>query len=232
MLIHMYRSVTRAALSAAFACAVLTPSASRAYEVCRARCAEADLACNAAAALCELKMRAYDVYMQQIDAGQPRYALPPVYRDILRAHYPSVDLAQVRFAFSDQQPPDNATTDCRYLYFNDAAYVATVRDAGPNEKWNWLLHELTHAEQCASGGRERYALRWWSELEAAVCNSNQTIDLAQTTEQLAVQLQELYVRVHAAMPMEQAADAKAEAVFAELRRCCVAPDGTPVRALP
>jgi len=55
------------------------------------------------------------------------------------------------------------------------------------------------------------------------------IDLAQTADELAKQLQELYVRVHAAMPMEQAADAKAEAVLAELQRCCIAPDGRPIQ---
>jgi hypothetical protein len=229
MLIRMPRFPKRAALALVLACAVLPVNASRANEACGRRCVETDLACNAAVALCELKLHAFDVYMHQIDAGQPRHALPPSYQDILRAHYPNTDLAQVRFAFSDQQPLDNATTDCRYIYFNDATYVATVRDAGPNEKWRWLLHELTHAEQCASGGREKYALRWWSELEAAVRDSNETIDLTQTTEQLAKQLQELYVRVHAAMPMEQAADAKAEAVLAELQRCCIAPDGRPIQ---
>jgi hypothetical protein len=65
-----------------------------------------------------------------------------------------------------------------------------------------------------------------------VRDSNETIDLAQTTDELAGQLQALYVRVHAAMPMERAADAKAEAVLAELQRCCLAPDGTPTRPPP
>lgn len=212
----------------AIALVLCAASASRAG-VCGRPCASDDLACSAAAALCEVKLRAFEVYTQQIEAGQPKHALPPIYREILRSHYPSVVLDQVRFAFSDRQPPDNATTDCRYLYFNDASYVAALRDAGPNRKWKWLLHELTHAEQCARGGRERYALRWWSELEAAVRESDETIDPFQTSEELARQLSALYLRVHGSMPMEQAADARAEAVLAELRRCCIAPDGSPVR---
>src|SRR4029453_5978578 len=98
------------------------------------------------------------------------------------------------------------------------------------DRWSWLLHELEHPEQCAeAGGRERYAKRWWDELEGGVRASGASIDLAQSTDQLAKQLGELYTRVHAAMPMERAADAKAEAVLAKLRACCIAPDGTPMR---
>src|SRR5204863_5854395 len=105
-----------------------------AHQAC-ATCPSGDLACNAAAAFCEAELRAFDLYMRQIDAGQPKYPLPPIYRDLLRAHYPSADLARVRFAFSDQQPPDNATTDCNDIYFNDASYVGVLRDAGPNRNW-------------------------------------------------------------------------------------------------
>jgi hypothetical protein len=218
--------VTRLLAVVAVLCAA---SASRAADACGGPCPSNDMACNAALTLCAIKLRAFDLYTQQIEAGQPKHALPPIYREILRGRYPDVVLDQVRFAFSDQQPPDNATTDCRYLYFNDASYVAALRDAGPNRKWKWLLHELTHAEQCAQGGREQYALRWWSELETAVRESGETIDVFQTSEELARQLQALYVRVHGMMPMEQAADARAEAVLTELRRCCIAPDGSPVQ---
>jgi hypothetical protein len=212
-------------------CAVVMPvDAPRAATVCGDSCPEADLPCNAALALCEAKIRVFGIYMAQIDARQPKYALPQIYRDILRSHYPQVDLGKVRFAFSDQQPIDNATTDCNEIYFNDAKYVAALRDAGPNPKWPWLLHELTHVEQCSEGGgREKYALRWWRELETAVRERGETIDVFQTTEQLVKQLQKLYLRVHGAMPMEQAADAKAEAVLADLRRCCLAEDGTLTR---
>ena len=138
-----------------------------------------------------------------------------------------MDLAAVRFSFSDQQPPDNATADCDQIYFNSESYVAALRDAAPNPKLDWLLHELVHPEQCAAaGGREGYAKRWWNELETAVRESGETVNVFQSTEQLVKQLQELYLRVHDAMPMEQSADAKAKAVLADLERCCLAPDGT------
>ena len=227
----MIRSPDRASLVLGFIFAIALPaSVSAAAGTCPSSCAPADLVCNAAVALCETKIRAFDVYMAQIDTGQPKYPLPAVYQEILRPHYPQVDFEKIRFAFSDQQPPDNATTDCNRIYFNDAAHVDALRNAGPNPKWLWLLHELTHAEQCAaSGDREKYALRWWRELETAVRESGETIDVFQTTEQLVKQLQALYLRVHAAMPMEQAADAKAETVLGGLRVCCIAEDGTPIR---
>ena len=227
----MIRSPDRASLVLGFICAIALPaSASAVARACPSSCAPADLVCNAAAALCETKIRAFDVYMAQIDTGQPQHALPPIYQDILRPHYPQVDFEKIRFAFSDQQPPDNATTDCNRIYFNDADHVDALRNAGPNPKWLWLLHELTHSEQCVEvGGREKYALRWWRELETAVRESGETIDVFQTTEQLVKQLQALYLRVHAAMPMEQTADAKAETVLGSLRVCCIAEDGTPVR---
>ena len=214
----------------AIACLALGASTAHAAGVCGDPCASADLACQATLALCQAKIRAYTVYMEQLDTGRPKYPLPEIYRDILRPHYPQVDFDKIRFAYSDQQPPDNATTDCDVIFFNDTRYVSALRDAGPNDRWTWLLHELEHPAQCAAAnGREGYAKRWWSELETAVRESGETIDVFQSTEQLAKQLQALYVRVHASMPMEKAADAKAEVVLAELRRCCIDPDGKPLR---
>jgi hypothetical protein len=206
--------------------AVLLPATAPAG-ICERSCADADALCQAAVAVCETKIRAFDAYMDLLDAGQTKYPLPSVYQDVLRPHYPHVDLSEVRFAFSDQQPPGNATTDCNHIYFNSESYVAALRDAAPNPKLVWLLHELVHPEQCAAaGGREGYAKRWWDELERAVRESGETIDVFQTTEQIVKQLQALYLRVHDAMPMEQAADAKANAVLADLERCCLAEDGT------
>ena len=179
---------------------------------------------------CQVKLRAYDAYMQNLDAGRPKYALPQRYRDLLRAHYPGADLDRVRFAFSDRQPPDNATTDCNDIYFNSESYVAALRDDAPLSNYTWLLHELAHPEQCAAaGGRAEFAKRWWDELEAALRSSGRTIDWLQSTDQLVAQIQRLYVELHAAMPLEREADAKAEAVLDELRRCCIGEDGTLAR---
>ena len=224
----MVGSRQSAAHALALAAALLVSGgASRADPECGRSCAPADLSCRAAVALCETKIRAFELYMEQIDTGRPKYELSPVYRDVLRPHYPNADLDAVRFSFSDQQPPANATTDCNQIYFNDASFVETLRSAGPNRKLLWLLHELAHPEQCAAaGGRPGYAKRWWDELEAAVRASGETIDVFQSTDELAKQLRKLYARVHGAMPMEHAADAKAEAVLADLRQCCLAEDGS------
>ena len=206
--------------------AALVPLGARA-DVCETRCAPDDLVCNAAVSLCNAKIRAFDVYMEQLDTGRPKYELPAIYREVLQRHYPGADLSAVRFSFSDQQPPGNATTDCNQIYFNSESYVAALRDAAPNPKLVWLLHELVHPEQCAvAGGREGYAKRWWKELETAVRESGETVNLFQSAERLAKELQALYLRLHDAMPMEQDADLKSKAVLAELERCCVAPDGT------
>jgi hypothetical protein len=198
--------------------------------VCDVRCAPDDLSCQAGAALCETKIRAFQTYMEQIDTGRPKYELPALYQEVLRPHYPGADLAAIRFAYSDQQPLGNATTDCNQIYFNSESYVTALRDAAPNPKLIWLLHELAHPEQCtAAGGREGYAKRWWDELEAAVRESGETVNVFQSTEQLVKQLQALYLRAHDSMPMERAAEAKAKAVLAELERCCLAADGTLAR---
>ena len=105
-------------------------------------------------------------------------------------------------------------------------YVAALRDGAPLSNYTWLLHELTHPEQCAAGGRARFAQRWWDELEAALRSSGRGIDWMQTTDQIVEQIQELHAELHGAMPLEREADAKAEAVLADLRRCCIAPDGS------
>ena len=229
----MIRIPHRVRIAIAFAWLSLAAGKARAADPCAKRCVAGDLACNAAVALCDMQISAYYAYMDQLDTGQPKVPLPAIYQEILRPYYPHADLAKIRIAFSDQQPPDNATTDCDVLYFNDAAYVTALRDAAPNRKWTWLLHELEHPEQCAAaGGREGYAKRWWSELETAVRASGASIDVFQSTEELAKQLQALYARVHGSMPMERAADAKAEEALAQLRACCIAADGAPARPAP
>jgi hypothetical protein len=210
------------------ACAVVAPArADPVIGVCRASCAQEDLACRTAVAICETKIRAFETWMQQLDTGQPRHPLPESYRTVLRPYYPKVDLGAIRFAFSDRQPFDNATTDCDTIYFNDAAYVETLRDARPNPRLEWLLHELVHPEQCAAaGGREGYAKRWWAEIEAAVAASHETVDLFQDSDAIMAQLEKLSARLHDAMPMEREADTRAQAVLAQLRGCCIAADGS------
>jgi hypothetical protein len=203
-----------------------------AFQVCARNCGLGDAACLAAIAACETKIHSYNLYMEQMGAGVPRHQLPAVYRDILRSRYPLADINAYRFGFSDRQPQNNATTDCLTTYFNRSDYVDSLRAAGANPNWPWLLHEVTHVEQCGSGGgREAYAKRWWDELEAALAAQGRTVDFTQSPQQLANQMGALFLQVHDAMPMERAADAKAGTVQADLERCCIDRDGKPVLPL-
>jgi hypothetical protein len=211
----------------------LTPATTAfAFQVCARNCAPADAGCLAEIAACETKIHAYNLYMEQMGAGVTRHQLPAVYRYILRSRYPLADFNAYRFGFSDRQPPNNATTDCLTTYFNHRDYVDSLRAGGANPNWSWLLHEVTHAEQCASGGgRESYARRWWDEMETALAARGRTVDFTQPPQELANQMGALFLQVHDAMPMERTADAKAGTVRAELRRCCIDRDGKPVLPL-
>ncbi|MBE7418841.1 MAG: hypothetical protein HS128_14075 [Ideonella sp.] len=218
------------AMAIAGAVGWLAPAtAARAFQACAMNCAATDAACRAAVAACETKIHAYNLYMDQLGAGVARYGLPAVTRTILGPHYPQANLGSYRFGFADRQPPGNAMTDCFTSYFNNQQYVERLRTAGANTNWNWLLHEVAHAEQCAvGGGRERYARRWWDELEAALAAQGRRVDFTQPPQALAEQMGAFYLQVHDAMPMERAATAKAGNVRTALNRCCIDRDGRPM----
>jgi hypothetical protein len=93
--------------------------------------------------------------------------------DLLKPHYPNVDLTTVRFGYSNRQQPHNATTDCNRIYFNGEDYVrklaagalANTKEQNPL----CLYHELRHTEQCAEwGGHEFYAAQWFKDFNLAV----------------------------------------------------------------
>ncbi len=222
-----------AALAVSVLAAALTPSGpALAFQVCARACAPTDAACLAAVAACETKIHAYNIYMGQMGAGAANAALPPVYRELLGPRYPGASLSSYRLGFADRQPANNATTDCATTYFNNQSYVQAVKDAAANPDWFWLLHEVTHAEQCASlGGRERYAKRWWDEMEAALAARGRTVNVLQTPEQLAGQLGAFFLEVHDSMPMERAADTKGNQILAALEKCCIDRDRKPIRPL-
>lgn len=219
--------------TAIWVAAWLTPSSdASAFQVCERSCAPTEAACLAAVTACESRIHAYNLYMEQMGGGIGKYELPTVSRSILASRYPRANLGVYRFAFSDRQPPGNATTDCQTTYYSNSAYVDRVRHAGPNTNWFWLLHELAHAEQCAEGGgREAYAKRWWDELEAAVVAQGGRVDFTQSPQQLAGQMESLYRQVHDAMPMERAASTRAATVLSDLSRCCIDLDGRPILPL-
>ena len=227
------RCVAFALIAAALA-VLVTAVPAGAFQVCARACAITDAVCIAGVVACETRIHAYNIYMDQMGAGQQRFQLPAVYRDLLRLRYPQANFVNYRFAFSDRQPANNATTDCAITYFNSQAQVDALRNAAANpvERWHWLLHEVTHVEQCtAAGGRERYANRWWNELMTAAAASGRAIDFNQPPEALAAQIGAHAAALHDAMPMEQAADNKATAVLTALGGCCMSSDRRPIRPL-
>lgn len=214
---------------------VLVSGTARAFGVCERSCSGSVSACAsavAATAACEVKMHAYNVYMAQMGAGVQRRSFPAIYKDILGPHYPLANLDSYRFGTSDRQPPHNATTDCATTYFNSTSYVNAIRNSTGLSDWSWLLHEVTHAEQCAAlGSRERYAKRWWDEMDTALNARGRKVNVLQSPDQLAQQLGDLFLLVHDDMPMEVEADARASRVLAELTACCIDQDGRLVRPL-
>ena len=202
------------------------------FQICERKCALGDAACAAAVAVCETKINAYNIYMDQMGAGVSKHQLPAVYRDILGPRYQQTNFATYRFGFSDRQPPNNATTDCNTTYFNSASYVDALKNAATNSNWFWLLHEVSHTEQCtAVGGREGYGKRWWDELEAALAAQGTKVNFAQAPADLAKQMGTLFFQVHDSMPMEQQASQKAKALLQDLPKCCIAQGGKPIRPM-
>ena len=173
-------------------------------------CAAQALACRSEQTLCEAKLAVYHAHMEELAAGVELSLLPATYRRVLGRFFPRLDLASVRFGWSDRQPPDNAITDCDRIYFARSDFVERLRRGKLRAAtdWLWLLHELRHAEQCvALGGRDAYAVRWLDELGLAFLAD---ADLA---------------TLHDRIPLEDDADERAKRVFAELSRCCLVADG-------
>ena len=221
------------ALLAMVAACWLPTERALAFEVCARNCGTPpNAACVAEIAACEVRIHAYNIYMGQMGLGQQTRQLPGVYRDILIPQYPQINFNTYRFGFADRQPPNNATTDCAVTWFNSQPYVDALAAAGPNADYFWLLHELTHVEQCtAIGGRERYANRWWNEMTTAATTRGVTINFNQTPEALAAQIGAVFAQVHDIMPMEIAASRKGDSVAANIRKCCIANDDKPIRPL-
>ena len=156
--------------------------------------------------VCRTKYALYRAYMTVLGAETHLHRLPEVYIDRLASYFPNVDLRLVRFGFSDNQPANNATTDCLDIYFNDREMVDLLRAGSSDIDWHWLLHELRHTEQCAElGSREDYAKRWFRDLEIAV--------LAWELVQDPI---DFLGEIHDRMPMEQDADERATQVGQQL----------------
>jgi len=182
-------------------------------EACERDCGRVDLPCQDLERKCELKLNSYRTFMDQIGFNVTLHSLPALYVELLRPHYPGVDLSTVRFGFS-RGLARGAMTDCDKIYFADESYVDKVRNGtlGAGDEPGLLYHELTHTEQCAQrGGRDFYAVMWWNELTPALIQA-----ALQGTLDPGV--------VHDLMPMEEDANGR------ESDLCTALPDGL-VRAV-
>lgn len=178
--------------------------------VCRESCPDAfsdpvgAAACATREQVCTTKINLYEGYMLQLDAGTTKYGLPATYVDLLQPFYTGADLRQFRFAFSDRQPENNATTDCSIAYFNNQSVVNDIRAARlQSDTWlRWLFHELRHYGQCRQlGSRHAYAKMWFGHLELAFIRTNSTDMRA----------------LHGAMIMENEAAARAQRILDDTR---------------
>jgi hypothetical protein len=173
-------------------------------------------ACQTNQASCQAKFVMYDAYMQQMGAGVTLHSLPALYREELAVYFPAANLAEVRYGYSNRQPAGNATADCDRIYFNDAAYVDAVRtgalkrDSNAPHHFGWLLHELTHFEQCRQvGSRDAYAKMWWDHL-----SETELAGLIETGS---------WLGIHDQMQMENQADARRDETWNLLPACCIDP---------
>ncbi|MEQ8329797.1 MAG: hypothetical protein RH859_04960 [Longimicrobiales bacterium] len=159
---------------------------------------------------CAQRQAAFYAYLAQMGFGQALYSLPADWVDLLQDHFPNVDVGDWRFAFSDRQPPDNATTDCDRTYFNDQGFVDDLRQ-GVVTNHRWLLHEIAHYDQCIEvGGRDDFAKMWWDDLDLVTLQ----ILLGQTA------IDDL----HDAMEMEDEAETMALDIRDEILDCCIHPE--------
>jgi hypothetical protein len=158
--------------------------------------------CTAAVTTCQTKLGMYVSYMGQLGLGGTQHRLSSLYLDVLRPHFPGVNIDAWRFVFADRQPAGNATTDCSVTYFNNSAYVDRLRSEAlsTDSDIGWLAHELWHYVQCGRiGGRDFYATMWFADLNTAFI---QNADLA---------------TLHGNMPMEQDAFTNSAAILRALR---------------
>jgi len=118
-------------------------------------------------------------------------------------------LRSVVISESSKVPSNTAMTDCHHIYFPSGSgmlnKISTGRVMDTNgrsaDTKRWLLHELTHTEQCShAGGRNNYALKWWGTTGVGTIK---TIIKGNYHKNIANQ-------IHARNPMEGAAERKAQ----------------------
>jgi len=156
--------------------------------------------------LCTLKLQLYREWMEVVDMGVDRFPLPDALVRRLAPHFPLLDLAVVEVGMTRKQVADGLT-DCTRVYLADPITVEKLRTgvlpSGPILEL--FLHELVHVEQCRlMGGRDAYALHWFRDLGLG------TLGLLRRGGG--------WTELHAAMPMEAEAAARAAVLVQEVER--------------
>jgi len=160
-------------------------------------------------------LKAYRAYFAAVDLNAEMRRLPYPVKQRLAPHFSGLNLERVWYGESRYLVvPDTAMTDCSRIYFpSDAGIIDIVENGHLFEKkykndLHWLLHELTHSQQCqAQGGRDEYAKMWFGDLAAA------------TLTQLLINPKSVNERMlHNAMPMEKDAEQNAVIVLNRLSK--------------
>jgi hypothetical protein len=159
---------------------------------------------------CQAKLEMYKAYMLQLGMGVTQRSLPSLYVQILAPHFPQANISGWRFGFADRQPPNNATTDCTISYYNSNEMVNKMRqgELSTNSWITWMLHEMSHYQQCMQkGGRDYYARMWFDHLSEAVFrNYLQAFD---------------FKALHDRMELEVNAERNAQSILNTLTNCCI-----------
>lgn len=167
-------------------------------------------AVNAAANLTPgLLLTSYRSYFKRIDRhAHGSTHLSSKFIEHYQRYYKN-DLKKVVISESSEVPTNTAMTDCHHIYFpvgsgmrnKISTYMVMATDGAHDDTKRWLLHELTHTEQCShAGGRNNYALRWFGQtgggLIRTLASGNYHMNIAN--------------QIHDKNPMEKAAEAKAQ----------------------
>lgn len=132
-----------------------------------------------------------------------------IHRQAYYEYFTNVTLTEVELGESELTVPDTAMTDCLRIYFPTSAHIfANIDNEVAFTDDLWLLHEITHTDQCMSMSatesgtkRDKYADMWFSQLGRQILIDMLTGQFTDTKT------------LHDSMPMEQHADAKAQAVL-------------------
>jgi hypothetical protein len=159
---------------------------------------------------CQAKLEMYKAYMLQLGMGVTQRSLPSLYVQILAPHFPQANVSGWRFGFADRQQANNATTDCTISYYNNREMVDKMRqgELSTNSWITWMLHEMSHYQQCMQkGGRDFYARMWFDHLsEALFRNYLQAFD---------------FKALHDRMALEADAERNAQGILKTLTNCCI-----------